>query len=130
MNLSMTKMKRISVSQKRQITIPKEFYDSLDMGNEVMCEMTDDSIIIRPIKTEVDFSKEILSDLIREGYEAGDELIKEFTYRKSQVNTALHKMIDKTRDHKTYIDSDDFFTPLSEDQQESAKKVSEEIESD
>src|SRR5690625_3686993 len=80
-------VKKISVSAKRQMTIPKQFYDELQLGDEVLCQIVDDTLVIKPIKQDVDFSKEILSDLINEGYEAGEELIKEFTYRKSQMNT-------------------------------------------
>lgn len=116
--LQMGKMKRISVSQKRQLTIPKEFYDELDINDEVLCHMVDGGIFIKPIKLETDFSQEILSDLIREGYEAGDELIKEFAYRKSQLNPAIHKMIEETRDYKVHSDVDAFFKAIDEEKDE------------
>lgn len=110
--------KRISVSQRRQMTIPKEFYDELGIGNEVLCQMVDGSLIIKPIKTDGDFSEDILNDLIKEGYEAGEELLKEFAYRKSQLNPALHKMIDETRDYKTYSNVDEFFDELEDKKDE------------
>jgi len=116
--LQMGMSKRISVSKKRQMTIPKEFYDELGIGNEVLCQIVDGALMIKPIKTDVDFSEEILNDLIKEGYEAGEELLKEFAYRKSQLNPALHKMIDETRDYKTYSNVDDFFDELEENKDE------------
>lgn len=30
-------IKKISVSAKRQMTIPKQFFDELNIGNEVIC---------------------------------------------------------------------------------------------
>lgn len=44
-----TEMKIIKVSDKRQITIPKEFFEKLGMGDEAVCELTDGGIIIRPL---------------------------------------------------------------------------------
>lgn len=111
----MGKPKRISVSSKRQITIPKEFYDKLNIGNEVICEVVDGELIIKPIEENVDFSQFILRELISEGYEAGDGLVEEFARRKSQMNPALHQMITEERDHKTYSNTDTFFNELDED---------------
>lgn len=112
------KPKRISVSSKRQITIPKEFYDSLNISDEVMCRVVDGELVIKPIGEDVDFSEFILSDLINEGDEAGDELLREFSYRKSQIRPALHQMIAESRDNKTYSNVEDFFNELDEDENE------------
>lgn len=114
----MVKPKRISVSSKRQITIPKEFYDSLNISDEVMCRVVDGELVIRPIGEEVDFSKFILQDLINEGYEAGNELLQEFSRRKSQIRPALNQMIVESRDNKTYSNTEDFFSELDEDENE------------
>lgn len=113
----MERKKRISVSNKRQMTIPKEFYDHLNLGHEVTCEVIDDAIIIKPIKDAKDFSQEILSDLIHEGYE-GNSLLSEFKYRSSQLNTAVNRLIDDTRDYKTYSDINAFFGDLEKETDE------------
>ncbi|MBU4293647.1 MAG: AbrB/MazE/SpoVT family DNA-binding domain-containing protein, partial [Actinobacteria bacterium] len=39
--------KRISVSQKRQITIPIEFFNSIGIGKEVDCYVQNNAIVIR-----------------------------------------------------------------------------------
>lgn len=114
----MVKPKRTSVSSKRQITIPKEFYGSLNISDEVMCRVVDVELVIRPIGEEVDFSEFILQDLLNEGYEAGDELFQEFSRRKSQIRPALNQMIVESRDHKTYSNAEDFFSELDEDENE------------
>lgn len=96
-------MKRIAVSSKKQITIPKDFYEQLWIWNEVLIELADNKLIIHPIHGDhFDFSDLILKDLIEEGY-AGEELYKEFVYRKSQIAPALETMISEERPKaKTY----------------------------
>lgn len=96
-------VRRISVSSKKQITIPKDFYDALGIGDEVLIELADNKLIIRPIREDhVDFSDLILKDLINEGY-TGEELYEAFKYRKSQLSPALEKMISEERPKaKTY----------------------------
>ena len=80
------KPKRISVSSKRQITIPLEFCNALKIENEVECMMKDNSIIIRPIvdTSQDNFADLILEDLIKEGYK-GQKLLEEFKKRKTEI---------------------------------------------
>ena len=53
--------KIISVSKKRQITIPLQFYKHLGLGNEVECFLEDGRIVIQPLHREPsEFSVEIL----------------------------------------------------------------------
>jgi len=86
------KIKRVKISSQRQINIPKDFYESLDLGDEAFVEFTGEEIIIRPATEEiVDFSTDILTDLVKQGY-SGDNLIKEFTRIKSEIPKALEMM--------------------------------------
>lgn len=90
------RVKRISVSKKRQISIPKEFHDLLNIGEEITLELHGNHLVIRPIHESFeDFSEEILSDLIAEGY-SGAELMKEFKYRKGQIGNAVESLISET----------------------------------
>src|SRR5699024_10855625 len=73
-------VKQITVSEKRQMTIPKQFYDKLGIGNELICELHGDEIVLRPIRKEEDFSEEILKDLVKERFN-GQDLIHEFQKR-------------------------------------------------
>lgn len=88
------KPKRISVSSKRQITIPLEYFKTLNIEDEVECYLEKDAIIIKPISidTEGEFSEYILKDLLDEGY-SGEELLKEFKKRKNKVRYGVEKMI-------------------------------------
>ncbi|WP_234031585.1 AbrB/MazE/SpoVT family DNA-binding domain-containing protein [Lentibacillus cibarius] len=84
--------KQISVSEKRQITIPKRFYEKLGMTESLICELRGDEIVLRPAPTDADFSQEILKDLIQEGYE-GEQLLKCFQKRKAQIRPAVESLI-------------------------------------
>ena len=87
------KPKRISVSNKRQITIPLEYYKALKIENEVECILKDNSIIIRPVidTSQDNFADLILEDLIKEGYE-GKKLLEEFKKRKNKIKAAIKEV--------------------------------------
>ena len=86
--------KRISVSKKRQITIPQKFFDKLHIGEEVECIMTDSELIIRPVRQETEFAEEILKDLIAKGIQ-GEQLLDEFRKVKANIRPAIKRMIDE-----------------------------------
>lgn len=85
--------KRISVSGKRQITIPQKFFEVLGIGSEVECFVRDGELVIRPIQTN-EFAEEILRDLVKQGFQ-GQELIDEFIKTKSKIRPALIRMIEE-----------------------------------
>lgn len=89
--------KRIAVSQKRQITIPIEFYTSLGMDKEVECYVQNNVLIIRPVR-DIDgsFDEEILSDLIARGF-SGEELLTEFKAVRRQIRPAVEALLDDAR---------------------------------
>lgn len=96
MKYDQRKIKRVSVSSKRQLTIPKEYFDTLEMETEVFVELIGNRLVIKPADSgREDFSEEILEDIVREGFE-GYELVKEFKERKTQVKPALDKLINET----------------------------------
>ncbi len=94
--LSSMEIKMIKVSEKRQITIPKIFYQKLNLGSEVECFFDEhrEAILIRPIVREDDFSQFILADLIKQGYN-GEALLNEFIRMKKKVRPAIEKMIEE-----------------------------------
>ena len=71
-----SKMNRkiLSISSKRQITIPQKFYQTLGFGDEAECVMRGSELIIRPVKTVSggEFAEQILAELILEGL-SGEE---------------------------------------------------------
>lgn len=88
------KPKRISVSVKRQITIPIEYYNALNIGDEVECLMVDDSIVIKPIRNNSidEYSEFILKDIIEEGYKK-EEILEEFKKRRNELKYAAKEMV-------------------------------------
>ncbi len=89
------KSKIISVSKKRQITIPLKFYNSLHLKNEVECTLEDDAIVIRPLKRDTnEFSVEILKDLVSQGY-SGDELITQFETQSKNIKKAVSHLLEE-----------------------------------
>ncbi len=111
--------KRVTITSKRQFTIPQKFYTELGFKKDAICIMGDGMLIIQPAAdiSSGDFAEQILSDLIAEGY-SGQELLDEFKTRQSKVRPGIESMLEAARqaangagDYSTY---DDIFG--SEDQ--------------
>ena len=91
---TMPNRKIISISSKRQVTIPQNFFENLGFQNEAECILKDGGIFIKPVRImEDDFSEEILADLIAQGY-LGDQILKKFKERRKQIRPAVEKMIE------------------------------------
>ena len=89
--------KRISVSQKRQITIPIEFFNSVGIDKEVECYVQNNSIVIRPVlESSGEFDEQILADLISQGF-AGQELLNKFRETRCQIRPAVTRLLDEAR---------------------------------
>lgn len=87
--------KRISVSQKRQITIPVEFFNSLNIKEEVECYLQNDALVIRPVREGIgEFDEQILADLIAQGL-SGTELLEEFKKIRRKVRPAVERLLDE-----------------------------------
>lgn len=85
--------KTISISTKRQITIPQKYYEDLDFGSEAICELRPEGIFIRPIHyDDGSFSEEILADLISQGL-SGDKLLIAFKEQRKKIRPAVEAMI-------------------------------------
>ncbi len=92
---SPTFKKRISVSQKRQITIPVEFFNIIGVQKEVECYVQNNAIVIRPIREgggELD--EQILADLISQGF-SGQELLAKFKETRRQIRPAVERLLDE-----------------------------------
>jgi hypothetical protein len=87
--------KRISVSQKRQITIPIEFFNSIGIDKEVDCYVQNNAIIIRSVHEGVgEFDEQILADLISQGL-SGQELLARFKDARNQIRPAVENLLEK-----------------------------------
>ena len=92
-----TDHKLISISAKRQITIPQKYFDALGFSNEAECILRKDSLLIRPVRLTggSEFSEQILADLISQGYE-GHELLTKFKEYSKAIRPAVVKLIEDT----------------------------------
>ena len=87
--------KIISVTGKRQVTIPLKFYERLNFGKEVECFLTEDTIVLRPFSQSDDsFTMEILKDLVSQGL-SGDELLVKFAEQRNNIKKAVGLLIDE-----------------------------------
>lgn len=88
--------KIISVSGKRQVTIPRKYFEALGFSNEAECILQNNAIVIRPIKenTGSEFSEQILADLIAQGL-SGQDLLTKFKEMSRKVSPAMEKLINE-----------------------------------
>lgn len=113
--ISSIRKKRISVSRKRQITIPVEFFNKLGIEQEVDCYIQNNAIIISPVKeSSGEFDEEILADLISRGF-SGSELLAKFREIRLQIRPAVERLLNDARlaaDGKAeYSTYEDVFEP-------------------
>jgi bifunctional DNA-binding transcriptional regulator/antitoxin component of YhaV-PrlF toxin-antitoxin module len=87
-------MKKVSISTKRQITIPQKFFTMLGFDTEAECMVRGNELIIRPVKANAggEFAEQILADLITQGY-SGNDLLIQFKAVQSQVRPAVEAML-------------------------------------
>lgn len=87
-------MKKISISEKRQLTIPQKFFKKLGFDKEAECLVRGNELVIRPAKYNAagEFAEQILTDLIEKGY-SGDELLRQFKNAQREVRPAVELMI-------------------------------------
>ncbi len=109
--------KRVSISSKRQITIPQVFFNALGFGNEAELIYKDNELIIRPAHHEMssEFAEQILADIVKEGY-SGEALLKEFKARQAKIRPAVVRMLEEAdavaEDAAEYITIDEVFGEL------------------
>ena len=104
--------KIISVSVKRQLTIPQKYFDALGFTNEAECILHKGGLLVRPVRATDggEFSEQILADLISQGYE-GNVLLEKFKEYSRAVRPAVEKMIKESEE---YVKSGNGDIPRSE----------------
>lgn len=91
-------MKKVSISAKRQITIPQKFFSMLGFDTEAECMVRGNELVIRPVKTNVggEFAEQILADLIAQGY-SGNDLLERFKKAQKEVRPAVEAMMEEAK---------------------------------
>jgi len=104
--------KIVSISSKRQITIPQKYFQMLGFDKEAECILSENELIIRPISRcdGNEFAEQILADLIAQGL-SGEQLLESFKEKKAQVRPAVEAMIaeagEVARGSGDYVTYDD-----------------------
>lgn len=95
---SLMDSKKVTISQKRQFTIPTKFFKALGFGSEAECILRGNELIIRPIKEQCsgEFSEQILADLIKQGLQ-GEELLAAFKSEQANARKAINNMLDDAK---------------------------------
>lgn len=105
--------RRITISSKRQITIPSKYYKALGLSKELDCIYSDGMLILTPVRDEnFAFSEEILADLINQGY-SGESLLAEFKKVNRQIRPAIEEII-KEADALAKEASDNYIDPTDD----------------
>ena len=87
--------KRISVSKKRQITIPIEFFNRIGIDKEVDCYIQNNAIVLCPVRDSAgEFDEQILADLISQGI-SGQELLARFKEARRQMRPAVESLLEE-----------------------------------
>lgn len=106
--------KIVSISSKRQITIPQKFFSLLGFNTEAECLIRGNELVLRPAKQNAggDFAEYILADLIAQGL-SGDALLCAFKKEQAKVRPAIETMIaeadEVATDKGKYATYDDIF---------------------
>ena len=87
-------IKKLSISSKRQITIPQKFFTMLGFSTEAECTVRGNELVIRPARASTggEFAEQILADLIAQGY-SGNELLEHFKKAQGQRRPAVEEML-------------------------------------
>lgn len=106
--------KIVSISSKRQITIPQKFFSLLGFADEAECVVRGNELVIRPARTTSggEFAEMILADLIEQGL-SGEELLSRFKVTQAKVRPAIESMISDAEKVANgtgeYVSYDDIF---------------------
>ena len=94
----MPEQKKVTITSKRQFTIPQKYYTELGFDKEAVCIMGDGFLIIQPTAQvpSGEFAEQILADLIAEGF-AGQELLDEFKSRQAKVRPGVKAMLEAAK---------------------------------
>ncbi len=99
MEMLLSGSKRVSISSKRQITIPQKYFTDLGFDKEAICSVENGRLILTPAEkvSGGEFAELILADLIKEGF-SGELLLQEFKKRQALVRPAVEKILQQGKD--------------------------------
>lgn len=85
--------KTIRISEKRQITIPRKYFEALGFGSEAECLLRGNEIVLRPLQPAGgEFAEQILTELVAKGL-SGDALLDAFRQEQKKIRPAVEAML-------------------------------------
>jgi bifunctional DNA-binding transcriptional regulator/antitoxin component of YhaV-PrlF toxin-antitoxin module len=114
--LEHTNPRVVSITSKRQFTIPKKFFDALQMGNQAKCYTAGGKLVIEPLRKDYisEQTSQILREIVAENY-SGEELLEEFELRKKKLTVPDEKVwhaAAKKQMEAAYSDEDSIYDKL------------------
>ena len=89
----MNEPKKVKVSKQRQMTIPKVYFDALQIEEEVTVELVEGGLLIKPVhKVPDDFAEQLLASLIDKGL-SGQELLETFKEATSNTTRTIFRAV-------------------------------------
>jgi len=100
----MRKESRIGrITSKRQLTIPKDFYEKLNLGKDVEIILEKDGLKIRKLRrieeSFDDYSDLVLQSVLEDGFTGKDEILNEFRARINIMPLAVQKLLSEAREY-------------------------------
>jgi bifunctional DNA-binding transcriptional regulator/antitoxin component of YhaV-PrlF toxin-antitoxin module len=122
MAVAKVEWRRAKVSQNRQVTIPRRFFDEIGIKQEVEFGLQNGYLVVRPVQntSEQDhqFAEFVLRDLVAAGLE-GEALVAAFTTRLQSVRPAVESLIEESeraaRDYNGEDKTQEIFGDVMED---------------
>src|SRR3954468_11682910 len=94
--------KKVKISRQRQMTIPKIYFDTLGIQEEVTVELVEDGLLIKPIhKLPENYAEQLLASLVEKGL-SGKELIEKFKEAKNNPGWTTFVASDKNDNMTIY----------------------------
>lgn len=100
----MRKESRIGrITSKRQLTIPKDFYEKLNLGKDVEIILEKDGLKIKKLRrieeSFDDYSDLVLQSVLEDGFTDKDEILNEFRARMNLMPLAVQKLLTEAREY-------------------------------
>ncbi|WP_213183107.1 AbrB/MazE/SpoVT family DNA-binding domain-containing protein [Enterococcus lactis] len=94
------------------LTVPKDF--NVPNGVEVEAKLVENGILyefVEPQKEFYDFSEDILSDILAEGYDK-DEILVEFKNRKNKMHSSFRDIAEDTLTNSKVMTKEELATEI------------------
>lgn len=101
--LRMSEVRLGKITSKRQLTIPKDFYDKLNFGDNVELILEGDCLKISKFQriedSNTDYADLVLKSILDEGFTTKEALLNEFRLRMNLLPLAVKDMVADVRQH-------------------------------